>query len=126
MKRSGRKKVEEKKLTNKQHIFVDSYVGDIKEAATKAKLSYDYARRLVTKSHILEAIKTRQETEVRPETIYNRQQRQEWWTEVMRDEKRSTRDRLRASELLGKSEADFTDNFKVGGSVVINLVDDDD
>ena len=122
--RGGRKKAEKGHLTLKQQVFVDAYAGDIKEAAQKAKISYGYARRLVTKSNILKAIQNRQETEVRPKTIANRQQRQEFWTKVMYDKKRSMRDRLRASELLGKSEADFTVNVKAGGSVTINLVDE--
>ena len=50
-----------RKLTIKQHKFIHSYSGDIKVAAKKAGLSYDYARRLVTKSHILQAIKKRQD-----------------------------------------------------------------
>ena len=101
------------KLTNKQQRFVDSYDGDIKKTAKKAGLSYGYCRRLVTKSNILEAIRHRQDTEIRPKTIANRQQRQEFWTETMRDEKQDMRDRLRASELLGKSEADFIEHLIV-------------
>ena len=98
-------------LTTKQQTFVDCYAGDIKEAAKKAELSYDYARRLVTKDHILEAIKNRQDTEIRPKDIAERQARQVFWTTVMRDEKAQMKDRLHASYLLGKSEADFTENL---------------
>lgn len=118
---SKRKTVKRKKLSGKQQAgraftvkqqrFIDVYVGDCKEAAKKAGLSYDYARRLVTKSHIFQAIKNRQDTEVRPKEIANRQRRQEFWTSVMDDEGEETRDRLKASELLGRSEADFTENL---------------
>ena len=101
------------KLTNKQQRFVDSYDGDIKKTAKKAGLSYGYCRRLVTKSNILEAIRYRQDTEIRPRTIANRLQRQKFWTETMRDEKQDMRDRLRASELLGRSEADFVKHLVV-------------
>lgn len=111
-------------LTLKQQVFVDAYAGDIKEAAEKAKLSYDYARRLVTKSHILEAIRNRQDTEFKPKTIATRQERQEFWTRIMRNRKKSTTERLRVSELLGKSEADFTDNANARESVTIILVDE--
>jgi len=100
-----------REFTIKQQRFIDCYAGDIKAAAEKAGLSYDYARRLVTKSHILEAIRSRQDTEVRPKEIANRQRRQEFWTQIMDDKKEDTRDRLKASELLGKSEADFTENL---------------
>ena len=101
------------KLTNKQQRFVDSYDGDIKKTAKKAGLSYGYCRRLVTKTNILEAIRYRQDTEIRPRTIANRQQRQKFWNETMRDEKQDMRDRLRASELLGRSEADFVKHLVV-------------
>ena len=121
-----RKQAKVRKLTDKQQKFVDSYDGDIKKAAQKAGLSYGYCRRLVTKSHISEAIRNRQETEVRPKTIKNRQQRQEFWSKVMNDEDENMHNRIRASELLGKSEADFSENVKVGGQVNIFLEDDDE
>lgn len=107
----GKKVPAVRHFTTKQQRFIDCYDGDIKRAAKKAGLSYDYCRRLVTKSHILEAIKNRQNTEIRPKEIANRQRRQEFWTNIMDDEDEETRDRLKASELLGRSEADFTENL---------------
>lgn len=98
-----------RQFTIKQQRFIDCYAGDIKEAAREAKLSYDYARRLVTKDHILEAIKTRQDTEIRPTNIANRQARQVFWTRLMRDKHQEVKNRLRASELLGRSEMDFVE-----------------
>jgi len=105
-----KQKAAKRVFTVKQQKFIDCYDGDIKAAAKKAKLAYDYARRLVTKPHIVTALKNRQETEVRPKDIANRQQRQEFWTEVMTNKKENMKNRLKASELLGKSEADFTEN----------------
>jgi phage terminase small subunit len=96
-----------RQFTTKQQRLVDVFDGDIKEAAEKAKISYGYARNLMTKSDILKAIRNRQNTEIRPTTIADRQERQEWWSQVMDDDKESTQNRLRASELLGKSEGDF-------------------
>ena len=100
-----------KSFTDKQQKLIDCYAGDIKEAAEKAHISYGYARQLLTKSNILEAIQNRQETEVRPKDIADRQERQAFWTKIMRDENEETKDRLKASEVLGKSEADFTENL---------------
>ena len=97
-------------LTVRQQRFVDCFDGDIKAAAQKAGLSYEYCRRLVTKRHIQEAIKTRQDTEIRAADIADRQERQCFWSQVMRDPGEDIKARLRASELLGRSEADFTDN----------------
>jgi phage terminase small subunit len=102
-----------RKFTNRQQRFIDAYAGNCKEAARKAKISYGYARQLLTKSNILEAIRTRQDTEVRPKTILTRQQRQEFWSKVMDDENENMHNRLRASELLGKSEADFVEHLVV-------------
>jgi hypothetical protein len=98
-------------LTVKQQRFIDCYNGNIKEAAQKSGLSYRYCRKLVAKRNILSAIRTRQDTEIRPRQIADRQERQKFWTKVMNDPKKSMNDRLRASELLGKSEADFTDRI---------------
>jgi len=110
-KKRAKKAVEQKsavrQFTTRQRRLIDCYAGDIKKAASKAGLSYDCARRLVTKSHILEAIKNRQDTEVRPKNIADRQERQQFWTQIMRDTQEDARDRLKASDLLGKSETDF-------------------
>lgn len=109
-------------LTDKQQKFVDCYDGDIKKAAKKAGLSYDYARRLVTKRHIVEAVRNRMDNEIRPEMIATRQERQKFWTDTMKDEEQSMRDRLKASELLGKSEMDFPNKTDVNLSGEIRLL----
>jgi hypothetical protein len=105
------KKSAARKLTTKQQRFIDCYAGDIKGAAEKAGISYGYARNLMTKGDIVEAIRSRQETEVRPKDIADRQERQAFWTQMMRDAEQDAKDRLKASELLGRSEADFTENL---------------
>lgn len=48
--------------------------------------------------------------EVKAVNIKNREERQQFWTRMMDSETATNSDKLRASELLGKSEADFTDN----------------
>ena len=102
-------------LTFKQQAFVDAYAGDIKTAAIKAGLSYDYARQLITKPHISAAIQQREATEVRPVVIATRLDRQEFWSNTMNDGEHPIRDRLRASELLGKSEGDFIQRLEQVG-----------
>ena len=98
-----------KKKTAKQQRLIDCYAGNIKEAAEKAEISYGTARNLMTKSDIVQAIRNRQETEIRPKTIATRQERQEFWTKNMRDETLTMDERRKNSELLGKSEIDFGD-----------------
>jgi hypothetical protein len=59
---------------------------------------------------------------IRTEAVFSRQQRQAFWTQVVDDPKASMADRLRASELLGRSEADFTDNVnKTGEGLTISV-----
>lgn len=145
-------------ITPKQQAFIDCYAGDAKEASIKAGISHGYARQLLAYSYIQDAIRERQENEVRPKRIASRQERQAFWTAcidfdirrlcddqgevkpidqldahsarmiqsikttetISRTSKEVTiikrsveykiPDRLKASELLGRSEADFTDN----------------
>ena len=112
-----------RQFTTKQQRFIDCYAGDIKKAAKESGLSYGYARRLVTKGHIFEAIKTRQDTEIRPTNIANRQARQVFWTRLMRDKHQEFKYRLRASELLGRSEMDFTEAHHHTGEMQVNIID---
>ncbi len=51
------------------------------------------------------------------ERIANRNERQEFWTKMMRGEipDSEMKDRLRASELLGKSQADFVERKEHAG-----------
>jgi len=117
-------------LTQKNKMFADAYAGDSNEAADIAGIGRDHGRRLVqsvtsasiTPSAIAvqERIKTREDTEVRP-GVANRQRRQRFWTESMDDGALSMADRLRASELLGKSEADFVDVIKGADSMLLVL-----
>ncbi len=92
--------------TEKQQMFIAAWDGNIKTTAEKVGLSYDYCRQLVTKPHIKEALQDRAE-KWEDELIADRQARQRFWTEIMRDATKPMQDRLRASELLGKSEGDF-------------------
>ncbi len=93
-------------LTVRQRRFVDAYAGDIRVAAKVANLSYGYARRLVSKSHIIAAIQSR-EIEGRKERIVNRQKLQAAWSAMMDDVRLPPMTRLRASELLARSAGYF-------------------
>ena len=107
-----------KTLTTKQRKFVNFYEGNATKAAILAGFSKKTARsqgqRLLTKVDIIKALKKREERETGP-LIANRQERQRFWTAVLRGKlpkaKVKVFDRLKASELLGKSEADFTEKI---------------
>lgn len=108
-----------RKLTRKWELFVAAYDGDIGKAADSAGLNRSYARRLmVTNPNIMAHIRARQDEENAP-LIATRQDRQRFWTETMKSDEESMRDRLKASELLGKSEADFTEKVDLGGTLKV-------
>jgi len=98
------------KLNAKQKAFAEHYAGNATEAAIKAGYSPKSAdvtgARLLGNVRVQTAIKARENTESRLR-IASRQQRQEFWTKTMENRRVSMKDRLKASELLGKSEGDF-------------------
>jgi len=51
--------------------------------------------------------------------IMDRESRQELWTMIALDINERTDTRLRASELLGKSEGDFIDRHELSGNIAI-------
>lgn len=111
-------------LTSKQRKFAEIYAGNGTDAARKAGYSgsdntlAQAARELLRNPQIRKAIRDREAVELGP-AIATRKERQEFWTDVMLDAERPLKERLKASELLGKSEADFTDNVHLDGTVTL-------
>ena len=105
----------EDKLTTKQLRFVESYDGNATAAAIAAGYSVKTAcfigNENLRKPNIIKAIKAREAKKVKPH-IASREDRQKFWTETMRDMTADLKNRLRASELLGKSEADFIERIE--------------
>ncbi|MFH1858384.1 MAG: terminase small subunit [Candidatus Omnitrophota bacterium] len=123
-------------LTVMQQRFVDYYDGNGTQAAKKA--GYKNPRQMgsenLSKPDIKHALKTREDRR-RNGHIADREERQAFWTKILRGKETQPAvvgtdgegnsivteippkmtDRLKASELLGKSEADFTDKLGVGG-----------
>lgn len=89
---------------------------------SKALIATGYSKRYATtrglkvvyENERVKAAIAKKMTEIRVKSVATRQIRQEFWTETMKDNKSNMSDRLRASELLGKSEADFTENINTG------------
>lgn len=110
-------------LTPKQQAFVDAYAGNATDAARKAgyqgndatlaQVGYENLR----KPEVREAIRARNQ-DLAP-LVATRLERQEFWTRVMNDDSAKAVDRLRASELLGRSEADFTEKVLVQGKMTL-------
>lgn len=103
-----------KKLTHKQKLFVQFYQGNATEAAIKAGYSEKTAREIgrqnLTKLDILNAIQERSKQTI-GDAIACREDLQRFWTARMRDESLEMKDRLKSSELLGKSLGVFLDRY---------------
>ena len=78
------------------------------KAGYAAKTAHINQKQVMTNNNVKEAI-GRFKGELEHRTVFTRQQRQQFWTDMMLDDGANRSDRLRASELLGKSEADFID-----------------
>lgn len=106
------------KLTTRQRRFVEAYDGNATQAAIAAGYSQKIARQMgqvnMTKRVILAEIKARETIRSTP-LIASRAERQQFWSSVMRDKQQQMRDRLKAAELLGKSEADFVERQEITG-----------
>jgi phage terminase small subunit len=94
--------------------FTEVYAGNAAEAARICGFKHPEVMgpRLLKVPWIIEAIRAREVKENRV-FINDRQERQKFWSKVMQDESARMEHRLKASELLGRSEGDFTDNLKV-------------
>ena len=112
----------DKPLNYRQTLFVDYYTtdpdtqGNCEASMLKAGYKAGYARKWAGKyiraiRGIKEAIDEKTQ-EIREKSIANRTQRQAFWTREMNNPDNKLTDRLRASELLGKSQADFIDRYK--------------
>ena len=108
------KPTKEHKFTVKQQRFIDAFDGNATKTAEFAGYAHpmQQGNRLLSNVDICLAIANR-ENKRNKSTIADRQERQEFWTEFMRREDITPQERFKASELLGRSEADFTDNKRI-------------
>ena len=133
-KNSAAKKAAAKKprgLTPRQAKFALIYDGNGTDAARKAgyRGSEDVlgktAHDLLRNPKVKKAIESRQTKETAP-LIASREERQKFWTTTMNSKKTSMKDRLKASELLGRSEADFVEkhaHFGADGGPVKHVIE---
>lgn len=116
-------------LTPKQAAFVEAYDGNGTAAARKAGYSGSDAVLGKTAFDLLRNPKIAQLIAERSKRatfghIASREERQAFWTKVMQDEDGSMFDRLKASELLGKSDGDFLTRISDpnGDPITVNVV----
>jgi phage terminase small subunit len=123
-------------LTPKQQAFVDAYAGNGTEAAraagyqgTDATLA-TVASKLLKVAKVSEALARRRVSVEAARaavvkvagTIATRAERQAFWTATMLDSGAEMSARLKASELLGRSEVDFTDKVSVDAKVTLGAL----
>jgi phage terminase small subunit len=119
-----------KKLTTKQQRFVDAYDGNATEAARIAGYAKPNRQgpRLLSNVVIMSEIKER-EGQKKESTIATREERQQFWTDVMRGQVEGSENlqhRLKAAELLGKSNCDFVEHkhHTVDSDIVVKVGND--
>lgn len=109
-------------LTERERRFVECYMGEAAGNATKAARLAGYANSTAEKqaSRLLGKVGVRRAIDERTKSdpaVWTREQRQRFWTDVARGAgrfaKASVRDRLKASELLGRSQADFVERHQL-------------
>lgn len=112
------------KMTARQQKFIQYYDGNATQAAIKAGYSKLTAARTgsenLQKPYIREAIEKRNKAKDAP-IIASRQERQKFWTDSMNDASLAMADRHKASELLGRSEGDFTEKIQHTGGVTVAM-----
>lgn len=116
-------------LTPRQSAFVREYLKDpnatraAKAAGYSEKTAYAQGSALLKKQEVSAAV-AKGQTHLEGKAIATRAERQAFWSRVMSGAEADARwaDRLKASELLGKSEADFTDKLEHSGEVAFTLI----
>ncbi|MFC2948547.1 terminase small subunit [Virgibacillus sediminis] len=113
-------------LTEKQKRFCDYYIetGNAAEAARRAGYSTKTANRIATenlsKPVIQDYIKKRNR-ELESERTADMKEVREYWTAVMRNNIEETKDRLKASEFIAKTNGAFVDKVEHSGEVKSNV-----
>lgn len=121
-------------LTPKQARFVDAYMGAAAGNATEAARIAGYKGNDVTLASVgAENLRKPQiaqriaELQKNDPAIATREDRQRFWTAVMNDPHADMKDRLRASEILGKASGDFVERHEHtganGGPMVVRGID---
>jgi len=113
-------------LTEKQRRFCEAYTangGNATDAARQAGYAKPRQQgpRLLENVGVVQALETLRE-ETTNAAIATREERQAYWTSVMRGEPDSegnrptNSERLRASEILGKAQGDFLERREITGA----------
>lgn len=111
-------------LTAREAQVIQLYDGGIttqKEIGEILGCSHEVVGVVMRRPHVIKAVQHRSATEGLAPYIATREELQAFWTELIRDNTQRGTDRLKASELLGKSFALFTD--KVETKAIVSFED---
>lgn len=107
-------------LTARQRCFCDNFRGNASEAARAAgvrtELAAQQGYRWLTTPHVKAEI-DRQASARTVRAVKTRDELQRFWSEIIDDPMAPLRDRMRASELLGKSRGEFSEKLEVKGEL---------
>ncbi len=109
-----------KPLKPEQLLFCQYYDGNLVESAKKAGVLVRKAKDWLCDPRVQAEIEHRVrlaniDNAELGEAIATREDRQRYWTKMMNDPNESAMTRLRASELLGKSQGDFVERRVIEG-----------
>jgi phage terminase small subunit len=109
-------------LTEKQRSFCEEYAangGNAVKAAAFAgyKKPHPQGSDNLRKPTVIAALEALRQS-ITNRKIATRERRQEFWTTVMDNEAQEMNSRLKASELLGRSQGDFIERIKLEDSVI--------
>lgn len=107
------------RLSDRQRTFCEFFSqngGNALQAARDAGYKFPEAEsvRLMKKPGIRQALESLRASTTNA-AIMTREERQQMWSEIARAKDEATKDRLKASELLGKSQADFIERKEITG-----------
>lgn len=118
-----------KKPGNLRQRFVEEYLLDLNGMQAAIRAGYSPKGAGVTACRLLKNPKIRakiaeEEGKLASARIANATERREFWTQMMRNGGVEAKDRLKASELLGKAQGDFVERHEVTGNGFLLQVHD--
>jgi len=114
-------------MTPRMADFVVFYDGNATAAARKAGYTgsdlviQGTGCRLLKNPKVARALALRAKAEAPNKNVASRAERQVMWSNLMKNEDEAASVRLKASELLGKSEGDFVDRLKMEEDHTVNI-----
>lgn len=122
------------KLTPKQQAFADMYVttGNATESYMKAYKCKNIKTAEANSSRTLRIAKVKKYIEeknkhIQSDRIADMTEVKEYWSNTMRDKENDHKDRLKASELIAKTNGAFLDKVEVTEKhIVVDIEEDDD